>query len=256
MKRPVLAIVLAALATIQVSAGGPSTRKKASIRGIIAGMTEMSDPKVREFGMILDNDVLGFYDLRDKYDTPVKKEAFRKSRDYAEKASKLKKQKQKILSAGARYFYSQDISKLTYDAEKKGFVLTLYECRPDSGGAAPLFGSICVPNVPTSRSRDGVMPPLRGRELLLSVNKRTGLLIEAANRESLDSPDLDSKGTQVYVIFRIAGVVNRNSGEGGIDNGYYIVADTPRILMVNGNTGKIYYDRTSAGGKADAPRAR
>jgi hypothetical protein len=72
--------------------------KKPSLKTILENAEEFIDERERasEIRAIWDLDVFDYFNLYDKYDTPLKREVFKKSSEYKEKLNELKAKKQEI----------------------------------------------------------------------------------------------------------------------------------------------------------------
>lgn len=215
-----------------------------TLQDVIGGMTDVSTEEVR-LGEIFNLDVLGHYNLRNEYDSDLRKNTFMKSQEYADKIAELKAKKQTIIDSGYKYFYNINLTNLTdkfteknvlaYNVEKGGFLLYPSADRMDNGMVSPTFWAVYTPQLPTTSVCYG-LPQICGRSLLIPLSEEMGLRVEDADKGSDNLENGWTHRIQLYVVFGISRVYKRWDG-------FAIVANKPRIIIANRDSGEIYYDK-------------
>ena len=205
------------------------------------GITE-ADIKLK---YVNDLNVFSYYELTD-YDTPLKKEVYKKTGDYARKLAELT-----VLKNGL--FYIKKSSQFrkkesAYDIKKKGFNIPIsknwgiapYESNSQKSIEYTNSEYISLKSLTTFKQQSDLFKGAYDEFMFLPINEESGLEIENA-KESID----------IYFIFTPNGsekisynFIYAFTGRSTLTTTYNIKTDKVRVVVVNNITEKIYFDKT------------
>jgi len=202
---------------------------------------------------IYDLKVFRYYNLTEEYDTDLKKEVFKRTQEYAEKWTELKKIKAEMAKT-LYYVKQEDLFKgANYDINKKGFYLTIGQNwgMGTASAKAPksvlidrgyFFGSVTIylkalssKQVPYTFLGEGIY----NEKLLIPMNETNALEVEE-NRDNI----------LVYYFLTPTGKETVTYEYYCTTYGWYnmketlLKSDKVRILVANKETGKIYFNKT------------
>jgi len=225
---------------------------------------------------INDLNVINYYNLQDTYNTELKISVYKKTSDYQEKLEALRKLKQEMLS---NIYYiridkiftkqyqkyvdgSYNLETVNYDLTQKGFNLILQEYdefkeppkklvwtgRPSSHKLFPGKDSesnpcdevsfqILLKKLPSKIVPYKMMGQFSFQELLFIPMDESNALEIENNRENV----------VLFIFFKPNGkeiITYKEILEPSIKQSNYLKSDYLRILIVNENQEKIYYDKT------------
>jgi hypothetical protein len=192
--------------------------------------------------LIYDLNVFEYYNLGDEYDSDLKKEVFKKTPEYAEKLTELKKMKAEMLKT--TYYLEQENRFGDYDITKKGFNVSILFDRYPNGGQKTIRineKDIYLKSLPSKRKSFTVFGAAAIDErLFIPMNETNALEIEN-----------DKENISIYYFFTPNGK-EAISYQFICADGYsfcntkqtLLKADKVRVIVAHKTTGKIYFDKT------------
>lgn len=203
---------------------------------------------------IYDLDVFYYYSL-EGYDTDLKKEVYKKSKDYQEQLAELKKLRTDLFNT--TYYVKEEelFNSVEYDIKKKGFNLTINTNwgmgtasakPPKSVSVAYGFlssGYVQLKKLPSIEVADNFFGQgIKNEMLFIPVDEIKGLEIEE-NKEDIVVYYLFKPSNKESVKYKFYNNVS-NSYAGWYDMTSKVITSlTLRIIVANKNSGKIYYDK-------------
>ncbi len=204
----------------------------------ISDLTATTEEATAELFYLFDLNVISYYEL--DYDTDLEISVFKKSEEYQNKLSELKKIKAETLNTP---YYLKETGKFTwyntYNMKRSGFEIDLVwwgEKAPKSFYLSEaLECRVQLKALPTKQATEGSC-----REVLFIPMSETDGLEVTNDIENID----------IYYFFSPKGIERITSKllcPGIItweNNSNYITANSVRIVVANNTTGKIYYDKS------------
>lgn len=216
---------------------------------ILKNADEITYKNQDEIISIYNSDVFSYFKIYG-YNTELKKNTFKKTAEYAEKLSELKKIKQEILQSN--YYVTLNGEKLgDYNVKRKGFKIELGSniraggyggMRPSKSIEEVIFPSLPTENEAWKDIAGMRMPPgIFIEYYFLPLNEQKGLTAET-NKNDI----------KIYLIFKIADVkkVSYKTFSAGGEVGWFqstgnhIIAKSLRIVAADEKSGEIYFDKS------------
>ncbi len=234
-----------------------------TIQDILVGIQNGDSDHYPNPGYILDLDVLSYYGLEDKYDTPVKKKVFMKSQEYAYKLSELKEKKAEMLKS--EYYidiilFAFDWNEKSYNVKKGGFEIKLHPVICHCLEIGSRYSNNIARCTPKMVDQYLLSPLPTSEYFFIPMNELDGLDIE-------NNPDK----MKIYFIFKIASKMKTikipcimygqrtyykeyhykdnpfmPGEQRTYNNEFFNVPNTNkvRVVIANEETGKVYFDQT------------
>lgn len=172
------------------------------------GTTPTEEYSIQSVKNILKLDVIEYYDLQSKYDSPLKLKRFKESEEYKEKSADLEAEKNCILDH--TYYAIFDLSS-QYDLTNKSFSVPLIPC---------FFDNAYIAN--------GVFITTKDQHF------RDGNFIASINDEDL-AYQIETNDTQLVIFVKFTGDVD-NHGE--------LMCEPSKVYITNKKTGAVYFEYT------------
>jgi hypothetical protein len=215
-----------------------------ALDSVLATATEAKDQLVT----IYDLDVLSYYNLTDQYDSDLKKKVFKKTIEYSDKLSELKKLKDTMLIT--TYYAKSDnlFENSEYDIKKKGFSLSIggnwgqgtFSARSPKSIGLELFSSIYLKTLPTRQKENSLLGKgVYDEYIFIPVSEENGLEIEN-----------NKNNVSVFFFFIPSGKETVSFKYFCLSYGWYDMKQTllksnkVRIIVANRSTSKIYFDNS------------
>lgn len=241
-----------------------------SLSTILQNAREITKGNIGQVYPIFNLDVFEYFDLSDKYDTPLKKKMFIKTDEYKKLIEELKNKKQDLLEITYYTGWSHDFSE--YNTKTKGFNLGLPGHNIGMGGQSAnppnSILNIYFPQLPIRHRKPyGLFGRVPGGDsydirefshiinrienntpagvyeeyIFISMNENNALAIENNNSENI----------AVYLMFKLYGNTNVqykwfDAGKNiwRISKGNVLSTNSVRLIIGNKVTDEIYYDKT------------
>jgi len=161
---------------------------------------------------LLKKDIVGYYDLETKYDSPLKKNVFIQSQEYQDLSERLEKEYQYIIDD--TFYISSKIERTDYDLNKKSFTFSV----PTN--------SILYSTTKYVRFGElGIITPL--------LNDR-GVHIKIEDEQTALAVENNYNNCRLVYVFTINKKLSK-------DDNNPVIGDMQKIFLVNIKNGEIYY---------------
>jgi len=237
--------------TDRVSTSG----EKTPLTTILENAEELTEVEKNKILTILKLDVFGYFNLYDKYNTPLKREVFKKTSEYKDKLNELKAKKQEIQKK--LYYVTLKPDLKEYNVNKRGFDIPITSniliYGPGSIGPSKTVEGVHFPSLPVKVVPWRVLgEQIKGAYIEI-------FFLPSKEEDALYIEDIRDK-IKLFFIFKIydTKLISWQSCEPIFsswtcylwnDKTEVIVANSVRMVIANEKTGEVYLDRVWPSGK-------
>lgn len=220
----------------------------------IGEIEKYSTPLESTIKFIYDRNVFEFYNSLKDYNTPLKQEMYKKTIDYSVKQHEIDSIRKGLFYMKVRPYglFGRD-SKWEYSLSRKGFEVQLTE-NTISGHPAKCLEVdidddykdfwIQLKGLPTYKVRDQSWSSFNiwKEYFLINVNEEQGLELEEL-KDQLNLYIITILGPKEKIKYQWVNT-GRLPFENVITDESVVAADFNRLVLINENTGKVYFDKT------------
>lgn len=212
-----------------------------TIEEITKDASELTDTD--ELLAIYNLDVFQYFNLSDDYDTPLKKERFKKTKEYKERLDELKKKRAELLKTTYYLVMNDAFATENYDINRKGFEISLNASYVQAPKTIVSYqdAKVLLRGLPTRTKRES--NPFMNYTFIFEV-----MFLPMSEQKGLEIEN-DRENVSLYLFFRISGkervtyIVRFPWGKEYIVTTDLLTANRVRVVVANKATGKIYYDK-------------
>ena len=200
-----------------------------------------------EIAALLRKDVIGYFDLSDKYDTPLKTSAFKKSEEYATLVSRINKECDSIMQNKSYMLYSL-YNNSPYDMAKHcfNFKIDFDNLAKCSTPGYFSFGGGLALTFPTSYM---TYKKIATNENIYGYKNYNILKTPTISEETALRIEENMNNVSILIVFKTVKSVMEDKPVIGV-SGYvmempFILGKTIGVYLVNERTGEVYVDMSN-----------
>lgn len=184
---------------------------------------QLSDYGIKEDYLLpiglIERDVLGYYKLQDKYNSPLKMKMFKQSDEYKELVRKMERERDKLLAD--TFYIIEKVPKTNYDLRNNSFFFYV-----------PQTNILYSTTHYIDYGYLGIVSPVL-------VNRGLQVKIFDENN-ALDIED-NYKDCRLVYVFTVNESLSEKTEKTGLGDSH-LICDMQRLYLVNINKQKVYYD--------------
>lgn len=168
---------------------------------------------------LIERDVIGYYQLQDKYNSPLKLKMFKQSDEYKELVKKMEGERNKLLAD--TFYIIEKVPKTNYDLRNNAFFFNVPQTNILYSTTHYIdYGYLGI-----------VSPVLSNRGLQVKIFDENN---------ALDVED-NYKDCRLVYVFTVNESLSEKTAKTGLDDNH-MICDMQRLYLVNINKQKVYYN--------------
>lgn len=168
---------------------------------------------------LIERDVIGYYQFREKYNSPLKLKLFKQSDEYKELVKKMEGERNKLLAD--TFYIIEKVPKTNYDLRNNAFFFNVPQTNILYSTTHYIdYGYLGI-----------VSPVLSNRGLRVNIFDENN---------ALDVED-NNKDCRLVYVFTVNESLSEKTAKTGLDDSH-LICDMQRLYLVNINKQKVYYN--------------
>lgn len=183
----------------------------------LKGYTNYGNEEINLPVGLIERDILGYYDLHDKYDSPLKLKLFKQSSEYESLLKKMEVERNKLLAD--TFFIVEKVHKTNYGLKKHSFYFDV-----------PQTNILYSTTHYIDYGYVGIISPLL---------KENGLQVTVHNESDALEIENDYENCRLVYVFTVNEELSKQTEKTGL--GCQLICDMQELYFVNLKKSKVYY---------------